>query len=60
MILNWLPYSSGLLIFSAPMIIFSTPILPEVIFLTPGVGPASHLIFLAPKYYFFGPLGTFF
>ena len=50
----------GLLIFSAPMIIFLTPILPEVIFLTPGVGPANHLIFLAPKYFFFGPLGTFF
>ena len=55
-----LPPFPGLLIFSAPMVIFSTPILPEVIFLNPGVGPANHLIFFAPRYYFFGPLGTFF
>ena len=46
---------AGGLIFSAPM---CHGYFFEVIFLTPGVGPANHLIFLAPI--FFGPLGTFF
>ena len=50
----------GLLIFSAPWLFFSTRILPEVIFLTPGVGPANHLIFPATRYYLFGPFGTLF
>ena len=31
------PHVLGLLIFSAPKVIFSTPILPEVIFLTPSL-----------------------
>ena len=46
----------GLLIFSAPKVIFSTPILPEVIFLTPSLCYFCR----PPRYYFFDPLGLFF
>ena len=46
----------GLLIFSAPKVIFSTPILPEVIFLTPSLCYFCR----PPRYYFFDPSGYFF